>query len=79
MINTKCKSFKVGVRTKSGGVSITYNGLRFDRIEHAQAYARNLAIRWTEVTMTFIHLSDDEPNASYPVPSDRFIVEGRKE
>jgi hypothetical protein len=55
-------SFKIGVKT-AGDRNWAYNGLRFATRDAAEAYAVDLALRWTAVRDTEIHTSDDEVNA----------------
>jgi hypothetical protein len=54
-------SFKVGVLTP-GDRDFNYNGLRFADYEEAEAYALDLAMRWTAVRDWQVVESDDEPN-----------------
>jgi hypothetical protein len=54
-------SFKVGVKT-AGDRNWAYNSPRFTTRDAAEAYAADLAWRWTAVRDTEIHTSDDEPN-----------------
>jgi len=69
-------SFKVGIRTREmTGESWAFNGLRFASREHAERYAQDLFQRWDQVKSCTIEECDDEPNATYPVPSDRYKVE----
>jgi hypothetical protein len=65
------KSYKVGVKTKSDPTWV-FNALRFANSRDADAYAKDLFMRWTAVTETTIEPSEDEPNAQFPVPSDRY-------
>lgn len=55
------KSYKVGVKTP-GDVNWGYNALRFVTKEMAEAYGRDLFLRWTAVTAWEVQASDDEPN-----------------
>lgn len=66
------KSFKVGVRVR-GSESLLFNALRFSERGEAEAYASDLEARWREVTGTEITHSFEEPNAHFPVPSDRYV------
>jgi hypothetical protein len=68
------KSFKVGVRSKSAE-KWTYNALRFADERHAEAYAKDLMLRWKWVKETTVSLSEDEPNALFPVPDSTYTVE----
>lgn len=67
----KHMSFKVGIKTREDRDWV-FNALRFSRESDAKAYAANLSLRWTAVTEVIVEPSLDEPNAQYPVPSDRY-------
>lgn len=54
-------SFKVGVLA-NGDTKPAYNGLRFATREAAEAYAVDLACRWTAVRDWIIEPSDDPVN-----------------
>lgn len=65
------RSFKVGVKTR-GDTEWVYNGLRFAGHREADAYAKDLLMRWTAVTDYIVTESNDKANANFPVPSDRY-------
>ena len=68
-------SFKVGIRTrKLTDGSWAFNALRFARREDAERYSQDLFGRWDQVKSCTIEECHDEPNATYPVPSDRYKV-----
>src|SRR5258708_28358885 len=67
-------SFKVGVKTKTD-TSWVFNALRFGTRKDAEAYAKDLFRRWTAVTEYSVVESGDEPNATFPVPSETFKVQ----
>lgn len=69
-------SHKVGVKTIRDEEWV-HNGLRFYAIEDANAYAKDLLRRWPAIHSVAVLNSDDRPNASYPVPSDRYPIAGR--
>lgn len=69
-------SYKVGVQTSKDETWV-YNALRFYRQDDAASYARDLLLRWPAVYKTAVHPSEDRPNATFPVPSDRYPVSGR--
>ena len=56
-------SFKVEVKT-AGDSSWAANGLRHQTREGAEAYARDLEMRWLAVTEWRVVESDDEPTRS---------------
>lgn len=68
------RSFKVGVKTKSGEDNWIYNGLRFGFREHAERYAKDLQRRWADMGHYLVVASNESPNCIYPVPSDRYLV-----
>lgn len=67
------KSFMVSVRVK-GTATMVNNGLRFADVMDADRYGADLALRWPAVTRHDVIPSDDPPNCTYPVPSDRYPV-----
>lgn len=69
------KSFKVAVKTKTDRDGWAYNGLRFPSEASAGRYAKDLETRWSLVITTDIQVCDEPPNANYPVPSDRYLVD----
>lgn len=71
-------SYMVGVKTKTNKTIWAYNGLRFAEGVDALAYSRSLLTRWPDLVAYRIVDSDDPPNCTYPVPSDRYPVERRK-
>lgn len=73
-IQTRPNSYKVGVKTKSAKEMWTFNALRFGEQTDAIAYAGALHLRWSDVLDYMIADSDDTPNCTYPVPSDRYPV-----
>jgi hypothetical protein len=58
------RSYKVGVRTGGDTPDAPWgtNALRFKTAEEAEAYALDLAVRWTAVREITVLESDDEPN-----------------
>jgi hypothetical protein len=64
-------TFKVGIKTKSDPTWV-FNALRFANRGEAEAYAKDLFIRWTAVTEYTIEESDEAANTNFPVPSDRY-------
>lgn len=68
------KSYKVGIKTKQDR-SWVYNQLRFSTKTEAEAYASDLFMRWTAVTKYIVEPSEDEVNATFPNPSDRYHTE----
>lgn len=68
-------SYKVAVKTRNHSHEWVYNGLRFNFFEHAQAYAEHLRTRWPDIVQTGVHHCDEQPNAMYPMPSDRYPVQ----
>jgi hypothetical protein len=69
-------SFKVGIITRQmTDGSWAFNALRFSRREDAERYSQDLFSRWNQVKSCTIEECDDDPNATYPVPSDRYEVE----
>lgn len=66
-------SYKVGVKTKHDK-RFVFNGLRFADPKSAGAYGDDLYRRWSSVVEMTVEESDDPPNATFPVPSDRFGV-----
>lgn len=72
-LNTS-SSYLVAVQTKDNGNAWARNALRFEREADAKAYGEHLKLRWTAVTAVYIDTSDDHPNATFPVPSDRYLV-----
>lgn len=64
-------TFKVGVKTKNDPEWV-FNALRFEKRSEAEAYANDLFRRWTAVTECTIEESDEDANATFPVPSDRY-------
>ena len=74
-------SYMVGIKT-SFDEEWVWNGLRFKLYADAHAYAVGLKLRWTQVKEYFVAGCDDPPNATFPVPNDRYITklrEGREE
>lgn len=67
-------SYRVGVKTKSSKQMWVFNALRFGDKDSAEAYAQSLNIRWSDVLDYLIADSDDTPNCTFPVPSDRYPV-----
>lgn len=67
------KSHKVGIRLK-GETAWTYNALRFSNEGEALAYADDLMKRWTLVRQVEVHRSEDEPNATFPVPDSTYHI-----
>lgn len=72
-LKPKPKSFVVAVKVKTSHEWV-HNGLRFDTDEEAASYARDLTLRWGAMVDYKIDPSDDLPNCTYPVPSDRYLV-----
>ena len=69
-------SFKVGIITKKMTAgSWAFNALRFASREDSEPYSQALFGRWDRIKSCTIEESDDKPNATYPVPSDRYKVE----
>jgi hypothetical protein len=69
-------AFKVGITTKKMTAgSWAFNALRFASREDAERYAQDLFGRWQQIKSCTIEECDEEPNAKYPVPSDRYDVE----
>lgn len=70
------QSYKVGVKTKHNPEAWAFNGLRFmtPGVGGAQGYASSLMRRWPALIATTVEESDEAPNATYPVPSDRYPV-----
>ncbi len=60
-ITTAPRSFKAGVKTP-GDRDWVSNGLRFRTQGAAEAYAIDLASRWTAVSDWTVLPSDEEPN-----------------
>ena len=54
-------SFKVGIKT-AGDTNWGYNALRFPTASAAEAYALDLALRWTAVREWEVQPSDEAPN-----------------
>ncbi len=52
-------SYKAGIKT-SEDPDWVYNGMRFPTREKAEAYARDLEMRWFAVTETRVEESADE-------------------
>ena len=70
-------SYKVGIvalRDKS----MIFNALRFATQEEAQSYAEDLRSRWTAPARIEVAHSFDHPNATFPVPSDRYVFDRTK-
>ncbi len=65
--------FKVGVKVKADSEWV-FNALRFAVWGDADAYARDLLHRWVAIVEVCVQESDDHPNATFPVPSDRYLV-----
>ena len=70
-------SFKVGI-VAAGERSMIFNALRFATKEEAESYAEDLRGRWTVPTRIEVAHSFDHPNATFPVPSDRFVFDRTK-
>lgn len=70
----RANSYKVGVKTKSSKDMWTYNALRFGEEGDAIEYATALHRRWSDVLDYLVADSDDQPNCTFPVPSDRYPV-----
>lgn len=76
VVDAKPVSFKVGVKSAQD-VEWVYNALRFYIWEDANTYARDLLRRWSVIHSVAVHESEERPNATYPVPSDRYQVARR--
>lgn len=70
------KSYKVGVKTVKDETWV-YNALRFYVADDANSYARDLLRRWPAIHSVAVHGCEDKPNATFPVPSDRYPVKDR--
>lgn len=64
----------VAVRVKGQRDAWVHNGLRFASPDEAAMYAEGLMKRWGDVLDYKVEPSDDAPNCTFPVPSDRYPV-----
>jgi len=68
------RSYKVGVCVKTDPLNLAFNGLRFADHGDAVFYGGTLRARWLDVIRFAVVESNDPPNCTLPIPSDRYPV-----
>jgi hypothetical protein len=71
------KSYAVAIRTRADKTKWVYNQLRFAEKLDAMHYGAALKRRWPDCLEFEIQPTGDPPNATYPVPSDRYATADR--
>lgn len=76
-VHTPPASYRVAVKTRADKTKWVYNQLRFARALDAAHYGAGLKRRWPDVVEVDIQPTNEPPNATYPVPSDRYLTAER--